>query len=73
MLSKVDLKGNAKWAINTKLTEFADWIYSGNRLIILGNDNKEISSSNANLLMIIDLQAGIAVKHDYFTNKMRKE
>jgi hypothetical protein len=71
MLARVDLKGNAKWAINTMLTDFEDWIYTGNQLIILGNNNKEISSSNANLLMIIDLQTGKAVKHDYFTNKMR--
>jgi hypothetical protein len=71
MLSRVDLKGNAKWAINTMLTEFQDWICTSNRLIILGKDNKEISSGNANLLMIIDLQNGKAVKHDYFTNKMR--
>jgi hypothetical protein len=73
MLSRVDLKGNAKWAFNTMLTEFEDWIYTGNRLIILGRDNKEISSTNANLLIIIDLQTGKAVKHDYFTDKMRKE
>ncbi len=71
MLSVVDLKGNAKWAINTRLAAFADWIYTGNQLIILGNDNKEISSGKANLLMIIDLQTGKAVKYDYFTDKMR--
>ncbi len=71
MLSRVDLKGNAKWSINTMLTEFEDWIYTGKSLIILGNDNKEISSGNANLLMIIDLQTGKAVKYDYFTDKMR--
>ena len=71
MLARVDLKGDTKWTINTMLTEFADWIYTGKSLIILGNDNKEIGSSNANLLMIIDLQTGKAVKHDYFTEKMR--
>ena len=71
MLARVDLKGNSKWAINTLLTGFTDWIYTGTKLIILGNDNKEISSGNANLLMIIDMQSGKAVKHDYFTNKMR--
>jgi hypothetical protein len=73
ILARVDLKGNAKWTMNTMLAEFEDWIYTGNRLIILGNDNKEISSSNANLLMIIDLQTGKALKHDYFTDKMRKD
>ncbi|MEP7238433.1 MAG: PA2928 family protein [Ferruginibacter sp.] len=71
MLARVDLKGNAVWAMNTMLTGFVDWIYTGTKLIILGKDNKEISSGNANLLMIIDLQNGKAVKHDYFTNKMR--
>lgn len=73
ILSRVDLMGDSKWSVNTKLPEFKDWIYTGNKLIILGNDNKEISSSDANLLMIIDLQTGKVVKHDYFTNKMRKE
>jgi hypothetical protein len=73
ILSRVDLKGNNKWTINTMLSKFEDWIYTGTQLMILGNDNKEISSGNANLLMIIDLQTGRAVKHDYFTNKMRKE
>jgi hypothetical protein len=71
MLSRVDLKGNVKWAISCELTAFEDWIYTGGRLIILGRDNKEISSGNANLLLIIDMQTGKAVKHDYFTNKMR--
>lgn len=72
MLARVDLKGNTKWVINTMLTVFADWIFTGKQLIILGNDNKEISSSNANLLIITDLQSGKTVKHDYFTRKMRK-
>jgi hypothetical protein len=71
MLTRIDLKGNSKWTINTMLPVFTDWIYSGKKLFILGNDNKEISSGNANLLMIIDLQNGNTVKHDYFTNKMR--
>lgn len=73
ILARIDLKGNSKWTINTMLPEFKDWIYTGTKLIILANDNKEISSSNANLLMIINLQNGKAVKHDYFTEKMRKE
>ncbi len=71
MLSRVDLNGNNKWTVNTLLTKFEDWIYTGRQLIILGNDNKEISSGNANLLMVIDLQNGKVSKHDYFTNKMR--
>ena len=72
ILSRVDLKGNYKWAINTMLPEFKDWIYTGTHLIIPGTDNKEIFFSNANLIIVIDLQTGKAVKHDYFTDKMRK-
>lgn len=73
MLARVDLQGNSKWSVNTMLPEFNDWIFTGTKLIILGNDNKEITSSNANLLMIINLQTGKAVKHDYFTEKMRND
>ena len=72
MLARIDLKGTAKWSMNTKLSEFLDWIYTGKRLIILGVDNKELSSDEANLLMIIDLQNGTMITHDYFTDKMRK-
>lgn len=71
MLSAVDFAGKSKWSVNTMLTEFEDWIFTGSRLVILGRDNKEISSGNANLLISIDLQNGKAVKHDYFTQKMR--
>ncbi|MEO6252613.1 MAG: PA2928 family protein [Ferruginibacter sp.] len=73
MLARVDLAGNTKWTFNTKLKDLTDWIYTGRRLIILGNDNKEISSGEANLLLSIDMQNGKAVMHDYFKNAMRKE
>jgi len=73
ILTRVDLNGNTKWTFNTKLNDFTDWIYSGKRLIILGNDNKELSSGEANLLLSIDMQNGKAVMHDYFKNAMRKE
>ncbi|MBK8520676.1 MAG: hypothetical protein IPL54_07240 [Chitinophagaceae bacterium] len=73
ILARVDLKGNSKWTLNTKLNEFTDCIYTGKQLIILGNDNDEISSGDANLLLCINMQNGKALMHDYFTNKMRKE
>ena len=72
ILSLVDLQGKAIWTYNTMLTEFADWTYTGKRLIILGNDNKEISYSEANLLISINMQNGQAAVHDYFTNAMRR-
>ncbi len=73
ILTRINLKGNAKWSFNTNLTEFIDWMYTGNSLIIFGNDNSDISSSEANLLIIIDLQNGKTVKHDYFANAMRTD
>ncbi|MEO7308623.1 MAG: PA2928 family protein [Ferruginibacter sp.] len=73
MLARVDLTGNTRWTLNTKLHDLIDWIFTGRRLIILGNDNKEISSSDANLLLSIDMQNGKAVMYDYFKNAMRKE
>ncbi len=73
IVSLVDLNGNAKWTLNTRLTGFSDWIYTGKQLIILGVDNKEISSNDANLLISINMQNGKAVMHDYFENAMRKD
>lgn len=73
ILTRVDLQGNTIWTYNTKLREFAGLINPGKRLIILGNDNKNISSGDANLLLSIDLLNGKAVMHDYFTGKMRKD
>ncbi len=71
ILARIDLMGKALWTYNTNLSNFADWIYTGKRLIILGNDNKEISSGDANLLISIDLQNGKAVLYDYFTKRLR--
>jgi hypothetical protein len=72
ILARVDLEGNAKWSVNTRLSRFLDWIYTGKRLVVLGVDNKELSSDEANLLIIIDLDNGGMLVHDYFKDKMRK-
>lgn len=71
ILARVDLQGNSKWTVNTNLDHFIDWLYTGDRLIVLGIDNKELSSDEVNVLHIIDLQNGAMVTHDYFTDKMR--
>jgi len=71
-VSRIDLEGNITWTLNTRLTEFLDWIWSDQRLIILGADNKELSSGEANLLLTIDLRNGSLHTHDFFTDKMRK-
>ena len=72
LIARLGLDGHAQWSVNTALKSFLDWIYTGKQLIILGTDNKELSSGEANVLFIIDLQTGKASVHDYFTDKMRK-
>lgn len=72
ILTVINLAGKTRWIYNTGLTNFADWIYTPNRLMVLGNDNKEISSSDANVLISIDMLTGRAVLHDYFKDSMRK-
>ena len=72
MLARIDLEGHTVWTVNTKLTEFLDWIFTGKRLVVFGKDNKELSSGQANVLLNIDLSNGSQTIHDFFTDKMRK-
>ena len=71
ILSRIDLKGNVKWTYNTNSKTLADWTYNGKSLIVLTTDNKELSSGDANVLSIINIQSGQVVVYDYFTDKMR--
>jgi hypothetical protein len=61
-----------QWSINTGLTEWADWIYKSNMLYVFGTDNKELSSSEVNLLLCISLDNGSVSRYDYFKKAMRK-
>lgn len=72
LVSRIDLEGNITWTLNTGLTEFLDWIWSEKRLIILGNNNEELSSGEVNFMLSVNLQNGSRVEYDYFTDKMRK-
>lgn len=71
ILARIDLQGNIRWTVNTNTAQLADWIYTGNSLIILSKDNKALSSGDANVLSIIDIQTGKATVYDYFKDKMR--
>lgn len=73
ILARIDLKGNVKWSYNTNSNSLADWTYNNRSLIILTKDNKELSSSDANVLSIVNIQTGQAVVYDYFTDKLRSK
>jgi len=72
LLSKVGPESNDKWEVNTGLTEWADWMYKGNRLYVFGTDNKELSSGEVNLLLCINLDNGSVSRYDYFKKSIRK-
>jgi hypothetical protein len=59
------------WTIQTGLKEFYDWQQQGQTLVITGTDNKELSSAEVNLLLVINLQSGAIAAYDYFTDKLR--
>jgi hypothetical protein len=69
LVSKLGLDGKLAWVFNTGLTEWADWKMGSNRLYIFGVSNKELSSSECNLLHCINLDNGRAASFDYFKNK----
>lgn len=66
LLSK---EGKVIWNYNTLLTDWADWIFTGNRLIVFGVNNKNLSSNECNVLLSINLDNGTAAQFDYFKNK----
>jgi hypothetical protein len=69
LISRMTDSGTVLWTFNTLLAEWTDWNTSSQRLFVFGTDNKNLSSSETNVLWSIDLQTGKAVKYDYFTNK----
>lgn len=69
IVSLVSPAGKIKWNCNTALKAWEGWIETKSRLIITGTDNKKLSSSEINVLLIVDLATGRAIKHDYFTDK----
>ncbi len=67
----ISFSGQPLWAANTGLKEFYNWQVKGDKLIITGTDNKNLSSGEVNLLMIINLQNGKKVGYDFFEDKVR--
>ncbi len=59
----------AVWTYNTILTEWTDWILSGNKLFVFGVDNKNLSSGETNILICLNLDKMTATRYDYFKKK----
>jgi hypothetical protein len=71
-LTYTGFNGQPLWTVNTHLKDFYNWQLKGNKLIITGTDNKELSSGQINALQIINLQNGATAVYDFFTDKSRK-
>ncbi len=67
-LSHVNADGKVNWVFNSQLKEWADYIYTGKQLFIMGADNKELSGSDCNLLWCLDLSTGKASRYDFTPN-----
>jgi len=73
LLSVISFSGEVKWTVNCGFKDIKDYILSGNRLIVFGTDNKELSSNEINVLNSIVLSTGKMISYDYFTDKMRNK
>lgn len=70
-LARIGTDGKQKWTISTGLKEFYDWQLKGERLIVAGTDNKNLSSGEVNVMQIINLSNGGMVVYDFFKDKIR--
>ncbi|MGC4103993.1 PA2928 family protein [Ferruginibacter sp.] len=72
LLCLVNNAGKVLWRLNSGLNSWTDWHFSGNRLLILGADNKNLGSSKCNVLISVDTGTGQASSYDFFTDKTRQ-
>jgi hypothetical protein len=70
-LVRINPDGKQLWTMNTGLKEFYDWQLKGDKLIITGTDNKNLSPGEINLLQIVNLKDGSVAAYDFFTDKQR--
>jgi hypothetical protein len=71
VLKRIDKSGNIRWQFDTGLTEWAYWLCTGDRLLVLGADNPELGHQQTHLLWTISLQDGRAGGYDYFSDAPR--
>jgi hypothetical protein len=72
VICRLTIDGRNLWTVDMNLKSVIDWSLHANKLYITGMDNKELSSSECNLLMNIDLQSGQVHRYDFFIDKTRK-
>ncbi|MDF2188911.1 PA2928 family protein [Paraflavitalea sp. CAU 1676] len=65
-LSRLGTDGKVQWTVETQLGSFIDWLYTGRQLFVVGMNNPELSGTQANLLLCIDLATGKVNTYDYF-------
>ena len=70
MMTSITPDGKTNWTYNSQLTNWIDWIYTGKMLYVFGVNNKNLSSSECNIVQCINLENGKAVIFDYFKNKL---
>lgn len=70
LISRVTQEGKILWTYDTNLTDWLDWQVNSKQLIITGSNNAELSGSEANVLLCIDLVTGKAAGYDYFKRKL---
>lgn len=68
-LSRINENGKQLWTFDTNLKSWGSYLFTGSRLVITGTNNPELSGSDANLLICVDLEKGTAVTYDYFNDK----
>ncbi len=68
-VSRLSTNGKQVWAFDSGLKDWGSYLYTGKWLILTGTNNKELSSSDANLLICLDLEQGKAVTYDFFSDK----
>jgi len=69
IISCVSPDGYVAWKYDTELSQWTDWQCQNNRLYIYGRNNKDLSSGESNLLLILDLKNGSTQWYDYFEDK----
>ncbi len=72
LLTRIDRDGKVLWTINSHLRDWADWLVTGDRILVLGRDNEELSGDEQNILHSIDLRTGKSSRYDYFEDKVIK-
>jgi len=72
IISRILNDGRTLWQLNTGVSKWIDYKFTGNSLFIFANDNKEVSSSECSVFIVVDCKSGTVNKYDYFKDAIRK-